>query len=65
VPNSFDRSRLRLRSFREYLDDGWALIGTPAEVRDGLRQYRDVTGYERVLYGDGTIAAPPPREQPH
>ncbi len=49
VPNSFDRSRLRLRSFREYLDDGWALIGTPAEVRDSLRQYRDVTGYERVL----------------
>jgi alkanesulfonate monooxygenase SsuD/methylene tetrahydromethanopterin reductase-like flavin-dependent oxidoreductase (luciferase family) len=49
VPDSFDRSRLRLRSFREYLDDGWALIGTPAEVRDSLRQYRDVTGYERVL----------------
>jgi alkanesulfonate monooxygenase SsuD/methylene tetrahydromethanopterin reductase-like flavin-dependent oxidoreductase (luciferase family) len=47
VPDSFDRSRLR--AFYEYLDDGWALIGTPAEVRDSLQQYRDVTGYERVL----------------
>src|SRR5713101_6375010 len=28
VPGSFDRSLLRLRSFRDYLDDGWALIGT-------------------------------------
>ena len=25
VPSSFDRSLLRLRAFREYLDDGWAL----------------------------------------
>ena len=49
VPNSFDRSLLRLRSFREYLADGWALIGTPAEVRDGLQQYLDATGYQRVL----------------
>ena len=49
VPDSFDRSRLRLRAFRDYLDDGWALIGTPPEVRDGLQRYRDVTGYERVL----------------
>ncbi|HWM76200.1 MAG TPA: hypothetical protein VNS56_01380, partial [Methylomirabilota bacterium] len=40
---------LRLRAFREYLDDGWALIGTPPEVRDGLERYREVTGYERVL----------------
>ena len=26
VPGSFNRSLLRLRTFREYLDDGWALI---------------------------------------
>src|SRR5262250_767228 len=49
VPNSFDRSLLRLRSFHEYLADGWALIGTPSQVRDGLQQYLDATGYQRVL----------------
>jgi alkanesulfonate monooxygenase SsuD/methylene tetrahydromethanopterin reductase-like flavin-dependent oxidoreductase (luciferase family) len=49
VPNSFDRSLLRLRAFRDYLDDGWAVIGTPGEVRDGLQHYVDVTGYQRVL----------------
>jgi alkanesulfonate monooxygenase SsuD/methylene tetrahydromethanopterin reductase-like flavin-dependent oxidoreductase (luciferase family) len=49
LPDSFDRSVLRLRAFREYLDEGWALIGTPAEVRDGLQGYLDATGYERVL----------------
>jgi len=49
VPNSFDRSLLRLRSFHEYLADGWALIGSPGEVRDGLQQYLEATGYQRVL----------------
>jgi alkanesulfonate monooxygenase SsuD/methylene tetrahydromethanopterin reductase-like flavin-dependent oxidoreductase (luciferase family) len=49
VPGSFDRSLLRLRAFRDYLDDGWALIGAPGEVRDGLRQYLEATGYQRVL----------------
>ncbi len=49
VPGSFDRSLLRLRSFRDYLNDGWALIGTPGEVRDGLQEYLDATGYQRVL----------------
>jgi len=49
VPGSFDRSLLRLRSFREYLDDGWALVGTPAEVTRGLQQFCEATGYERVL----------------
>jgi alkanesulfonate monooxygenase SsuD/methylene tetrahydromethanopterin reductase-like flavin-dependent oxidoreductase (luciferase family) len=49
VPNSFDRTLLRLRGFQEYLDDGWALFGTPAEVRDGLQQYLDATDYGRVL----------------
>ena len=49
VPNSFDRSLLRLRAFQEYLADGWALIGTPEEVREGLQQFVDATGYHRVL----------------
>jgi alkanesulfonate monooxygenase SsuD/methylene tetrahydromethanopterin reductase-like flavin-dependent oxidoreductase (luciferase family) len=49
VPNSYDRSMLRLRAFRDYLEDGWALFGTPAEVRDGLQRYLDATGYRRVL----------------
>jgi alkanesulfonate monooxygenase SsuD/methylene tetrahydromethanopterin reductase-like flavin-dependent oxidoreductase (luciferase family) len=49
VPDSFDRSLLRLRAFDEYLADGWALIGTPGEVRDGLQDYLDATGYRRVL----------------
>jgi alkanesulfonate monooxygenase SsuD/methylene tetrahydromethanopterin reductase-like flavin-dependent oxidoreductase (luciferase family) len=49
VPNSYDRSALRLRAFPEYLADGWALIGTPDEVREGLRRYLDATGYRRVL----------------
>ena len=49
-PNSFDRSLLRLRAFRDYLDDGWALIGTPGEVRDGLQHYFDATGLQRVLF---------------
>jgi alkanesulfonate monooxygenase SsuD/methylene tetrahydromethanopterin reductase-like flavin-dependent oxidoreductase (luciferase family) len=49
VPNSFDRSLLRLRAFEEYLADGWALIGTPDEVREGLQRFIDATGYGRVL----------------
>ena len=49
MPSSFDRSLLRLRAFQDYLADGWALIGTLAEVRDGLSRYLEATGYERVL----------------
>jgi alkanesulfonate monooxygenase SsuD/methylene tetrahydromethanopterin reductase-like flavin-dependent oxidoreductase (luciferase family) len=49
VPSSFDRSLLRLRAFRDYLADGWALIGTPDEVRDDLDRYLEATRYERVL----------------
>jgi alkanesulfonate monooxygenase SsuD/methylene tetrahydromethanopterin reductase-like flavin-dependent oxidoreductase (luciferase family) len=49
VPNSFDRSLLRLRSFQSYLDDGWAIVGTPGEVREGLQAYLHATGYQRVL----------------
>src|SRR5499426_2313643 len=49
VPSSFDRKLLRLRAFEDYLADGWALIGTPDEVRDGLERYLEATSYERVL----------------
>jgi alkanesulfonate monooxygenase SsuD/methylene tetrahydromethanopterin reductase-like flavin-dependent oxidoreductase (luciferase family) len=49
VPGSFDRSLLRLRAFSDYLADGWALIGSPGEVREGLQKYVDATGYRRVL----------------
>jgi alkanesulfonate monooxygenase SsuD/methylene tetrahydromethanopterin reductase-like flavin-dependent oxidoreductase (luciferase family) len=49
VPNSFDRSLLRLRSFQESLSTGWTLLGTPDEVREGLQQYLEATGYQRVL----------------
>ena len=49
VPDSFDRSLLRLRSFRDYLDDGWLVIGTPDEVRESLQQHLEATGYQRVL----------------
>ncbi|HET7343073.1 MAG TPA: LLM class flavin-dependent oxidoreductase [Methylomirabilota bacterium] len=49
VPNSFDRSMLRLRTFPEYLEMGWTHIGTPAEVRDSLQRYVDATGYRRLM----------------
>ena len=49
VPNSFDRTLLRLRPFEEYLATGWTVIGAPDEVREGLRQYVEATGYQRVL----------------
>ncbi|MGH7356098.1 MAG: LLM class flavin-dependent oxidoreductase [Candidatus Rokuibacteriota bacterium] len=49
VPNSFDRTMLRLRPFEEYLATGWTLIGTPDEVTDGLQKYLEATGYQRVL----------------
>jgi alkanesulfonate monooxygenase SsuD/methylene tetrahydromethanopterin reductase-like flavin-dependent oxidoreductase (luciferase family) len=49
VPNSFDRSLLRLRSFEEYLATGWTLVGTADDVRDGLQQYLEATGYQRVM----------------
>jgi len=49
LPDSFDRSLVRLRSFHDYLDSGLALIGTPGEVRKGLQEYLDATGYRRVL----------------
>jgi alkanesulfonate monooxygenase SsuD/methylene tetrahydromethanopterin reductase-like flavin-dependent oxidoreductase (luciferase family) len=49
VPNSFDRSALRLRSFPEYLASGWTHFGTPDDVREGLQRYLEATGYQRVL----------------
>ena len=49
VPDSFDRSLVRLRPFRDYLDDGLAMIGSPDEVRDRLREYLEATGYHHVL----------------
>ncbi len=49
LPDSFNRSLVRLRPFREYLDDGLAMIGSPDEVRDRLQEYLDATGYRRVL----------------
>jgi alkanesulfonate monooxygenase SsuD/methylene tetrahydromethanopterin reductase-like flavin-dependent oxidoreductase (luciferase family) len=49
VPDSFDRSLLKLRPFRDYLATDWMLIGTPEEVREGLEHFCDATGYRRVL----------------
>jgi alkanesulfonate monooxygenase SsuD/methylene tetrahydromethanopterin reductase-like flavin-dependent oxidoreductase (luciferase family) len=49
VPDSFDRTLVRLRPFDEYVAAGWTLVGTPDEVRDGLVRYVEATGYRRVL----------------
>jgi alkanesulfonate monooxygenase SsuD/methylene tetrahydromethanopterin reductase-like flavin-dependent oxidoreductase (luciferase family) len=49
VPNSFDRTLLRLRPFEEYLATGWTHVGTPDEVRDGLERYVEATGIRRLL----------------
>jgi alkanesulfonate monooxygenase SsuD/methylene tetrahydromethanopterin reductase-like flavin-dependent oxidoreductase (luciferase family) len=49
VPDSFDRTLLRLRPFEEYLGTGWTIVGTPEEVRDGLQQYLEATGHGRVM----------------
>jgi len=49
LPDTFDRSLVRLRPFRDYLDAGLALIGGPDEVRFGLQEYLEATGYQRIL----------------
>ena len=49
VPNSFDRSLLKLREFREYFSEGWMAVGTPDEVRESLQQHCATLGYQRVL----------------
>ena len=49
VPDSFDRSILRRRPFREHFESGTALSGTPDQVPRGLDQYCDTTGHRRML----------------
>ena len=49
IPNSFDRTYVRLRPFLDYMKDGLALFGTPDEVRDGLRSYVEATGHQRIM----------------
>jgi luciferase family oxidoreductase group 1 len=49
VPNSFDRSYVRLRPFHEYIDNGMALVGTPRDVRKRFQAYLDATGFQRVM----------------
>jgi len=49
VPNSFDRSILRLRDFHDYFSEGWMAIGTADEVRESLQQHCATLGYQRVL----------------
>ncbi len=49
VPGSFDRSMVRLRPYRDYLDEGLAYIGSPDDVGQGMEEYLDATGYRRVL----------------
>jgi len=47
--DSFDRSFVRLRPFREYLEGGGAIVGTPEDVREGLQEYMDATGHQRIM----------------
>jgi alkanesulfonate monooxygenase SsuD/methylene tetrahydromethanopterin reductase-like flavin-dependent oxidoreductase (luciferase family) len=49
VPDSFDRSILRLRPFAEYIENAMALIGDPDDVAGGLRDYCEATGHWRML----------------
>ena len=49
LPDTFDRSLVRLRPFQDYLDDGLALIGGPDEVRSGLEEYLEATCYQQVM----------------
>ena len=49
VPNSFDRSLLRLRSFADYMGEGWLVIGSPEEVRDRLQADLAGTGLQRLM----------------
>jgi alkanesulfonate monooxygenase SsuD/methylene tetrahydromethanopterin reductase-like flavin-dependent oxidoreductase (luciferase family) len=48
VPNSFDRSMMKLRAFEDYLVD-WLVVGTPDEVGERLQRDLGQAGYERVL----------------
>ena len=49
IASSFDRSLLRLRPFRDYLDNGWLMVGSPDEITAELRAFVDTTGYRRIL----------------
>jgi len=49
LQDSFDRALLRMRAFADYLAEGWALFGTPDDVRDGLQRFVDATGHGRLL----------------
>jgi alkanesulfonate monooxygenase SsuD/methylene tetrahydromethanopterin reductase-like flavin-dependent oxidoreductase (luciferase family) len=49
VPNSFDRSLLRLRSFADYMGEGWLVIGSPEEVRERLQADLAAAGIQRLM----------------
>src|SRR5947207_6431982 len=49
VPNSFDRSMMKLRPFEDYVKEGWIITGTPDEVRELLERDLAAAGYQRLL----------------
>jgi alkanesulfonate monooxygenase SsuD/methylene tetrahydromethanopterin reductase-like flavin-dependent oxidoreductase (luciferase family) len=49
VPNSFDRSMMKLRAFGDYVKDGWILAGTPDEIRDLVQADLATAGSQRLL----------------
>ena len=49
LPDTFDRSLVRVRPFMDYIEQDMALIGSPADVAAGLRRYAEQTSYRRVL----------------
>jgi alkanesulfonate monooxygenase SsuD/methylene tetrahydromethanopterin reductase-like flavin-dependent oxidoreductase (luciferase family) len=49
VPNSFDRSMMKLRDFADYVKDGWILAGSPEEIRDQVQADLATAGYQRLL----------------
>ena len=49
VPNSFDRSLMKLRPFEDYVKEGWIIAGSPDEVRDALERDLAMAGYRRLL----------------
>jgi alkanesulfonate monooxygenase SsuD/methylene tetrahydromethanopterin reductase-like flavin-dependent oxidoreductase (luciferase family) len=49
VPNSFDRSMMKLRPFEDYVKEGWIIAGSPDEVREQLERDLALAGYRRLL----------------
>ncbi len=49
VPNSFDRSLMRLRPFDDYVKEGWIIAGTPDEVRDAIERDLALARAQRLL----------------